>query len=50
LPQCAHVSFSRRGPGVTDILVKRLHSFSPIPVRPETGHIPVLEGKSADRR
>jgi hypothetical protein len=49
LPECAYIALSGRGPGITDILVKRLHFFSPIPVRPN-GHIPELEEKSADRR
>jgi len=50
LPQCAYISLSRRGPGITDITVKRLHFFSPIPVRPKTGHIPELKEGRGDRR
>jgi len=50
LPQCAYVSLSGRGPGITDIAVKRLHLFSPLPVQPDTGYIPELEGGWGDRR
>ena len=45
LPQRAHVSLSRRGPGIADIAVKRSHLSSPWPVRPN-GHIPELEGEN----